>query len=77
MNSIMFPTIFTLACEGLGSRAADGSGLINVAIVGGAVIPPLTGLFADTAGSLQLALVIPAACYAVIAAFGLWTAKRN
>jgi MFS transporter, FHS family, L-fucose permease len=75
-NSIMFPTIFTLACEGLGSRAADGSGLINVAIVGGAVIPPLTGLFADKAGSLHLALIIPAACYAVIAAFGLWAARR-
>ena len=76
MNSIMFPTIFTLACEGLGSRAADGSGIINVAIVGGAVIPPLTGAFADVSGSLQLALTIPALCYAVIAGFGLWTARR-
>lgn len=76
MNSIMFPTIFTLACEGLGSRAADGSGIINVAIVGGAVVPPITGWFADTSGSLQLALAIPAICYAVIAGFGLWAAKR-
>ena len=39
MNSIMFPTIFSLASEGLGSRAAEGSGIICVAIVGGAVIP--------------------------------------
>jgi MFS transporter, FHS family, L-fucose permease len=77
MNSIMFPTIFTLACEGLGSRAADGSGIINVAIVGGAVIPPLTGWFADSSGSLQLALAIPAICYALIAGFGLWTARRT
>jgi MFS transporter, FHS family, L-fucose permease len=76
MNSIMFPTIFTLACEGLGSRAADGSGIINVAIVGGAVIPPLTGAFADASGSLQLALAIPAVCYAIIAGFGVWTARR-
>ena len=75
MNSIMFPTIFTLACEGLGSRAADGSGLINVAIVGGALVPPLTGWFADAAGSLQLALVVPAICYAIIAGFGLWTTR--
>jgi MFS transporter, FHS family, L-fucose permease len=75
MNSIMFPTIFTLACEGLGSRAADGSGLINVAIVGGALVPPLTGWFADAAGSLQLALVVPALCYAIIAGFGVWTAR--
>jgi MFS transporter, FHS family, L-fucose permease len=73
----MFPTIFTLACEGLGSRAADGSGLINVAIVGGALVPPLTGWFADAAGSLQLALVVPAICYAIIAGFGLWTARAR
>jgi FHS family L-fucose permease-like MFS transporter len=36
-NSIMFPTIFSPACEGLGPRAAQGSGIICVAIVGGAV----------------------------------------
>ncbi len=76
MNSIMFPTIFTLACEGLGSRAADGSGIINVAIVGGAIVPPLTGLAADAFGSLYLALIIPALCYVIIAAYGLY-AYRN
>ena len=48
MNSIMFPTIFSLACEKLGPRAADGSGIINIAIFGGAVVPVLTGLLADT-----------------------------
>lgn len=47
LNKVMFPTIFTLACEKLGSRAADGSGIINVAIVGGAVILLLTGVIAD------------------------------
>jgi MFS transporter, FHS family, L-fucose permease len=77
MNSIMFPTIFTLACEGLGSRAADGSGIINVAIVGGAIVPPLTGFAADALGSLRLALVIPAICYAVIAAFGFYAARHR
>ena len=77
LNSIMFPTIFTLACQGLGSRAADGSGIINVAIVGGAVIPPLTGFAADILGGLGLALTIPALCYLVIAAFGLYTARRD
>ena len=76
MNSIMFPTIFTLACEGLGSRAADGSGLINVAIVGGALVPPLTGWFADAAGSLQIALIVPAICYAIIVAFGIYAARK-
>jgi MFS transporter, FHS family, L-fucose permease len=75
-NSIMFPTIFTLACDGLGNRAADGSGVINVAIVGGAIIPPLTGYAADALGSLRLALIIPAVCYLIIAAFGLFAARR-
>jgi MFS transporter, FHS family, L-fucose permease len=74
-NAIMFPTIFTLACEKLGSRAADGSGIINVAIVGGAVVPLLTGVIADLTSSLALALVLPMACYAVIAAFGIYARK--
>lgn len=75
MNAIMFPTIFSLACEKLGPRAADGSGIINVAIFGGAVIPLLTGAIADATGSLAAALVLPAFCYAVIASFG-WYARR-
>jgi MFS transporter, FHS family, L-fucose permease len=75
MNSIMFPTIFSLACEGLGPRTADGSGVICVAIVGGAVIPPLTGILADVSGSLAIALALPALCYAVIAAFGIHAAE--
>ena len=73
-NSIMFPTIFTLACERLGARTAEGSGLICVAIVGGAVLPPLTGHVADLT-SLAFALVVPAVAYALIAAFG-WYARR-
>src|SRR3546814_13129181 len=71
MNSIMFPTIFSLACEKLGARAADGSGIINVAIAGGAVIPALYGTLADHAG-LGVALALPALCYAVIAASGVF-----
>lgn len=73
-NAIMFPTIFSLACEGLGRRAADGSGIINVAICGGAVVPLLTGMLADLS-SLAISLALPALCYAVIAAFG-WYARR-
>jgi len=72
MNSIMFPTIFALACEGLGKKAADGSGIICVAIVGGAVIPPLTGYLADVSTSLSIALALPALCYAIIALFGIY-----
>ena len=75
MNSIMFPTIFTLACEGLGPRAADGSGIINVAIFGGAVVPLATGALADATGSLTTALVLPALCYGVILAFGVFARR--
>jgi MFS transporter, FHS family, L-fucose permease len=74
MNSIMFPTIFSLASEGLGKRAAEGAGVIGVAIVGGAVIPPLTGALADR-GGLHFALVLPAVCYAVILAYGVYARR--
>jgi MFS transporter, FHS family, L-fucose permease len=74
-NAIMFPTIFSLACETLGPRAADGSGIINVAIFGGAVIPLLTGVIADATGSLGAALILPAICYSIIAGFG-WFARQ-
>ena len=73
-NSIMFPTIFSLACEGLGKRAAEGSGVICMAIVGCAIIPLVTGTAADLWG-LKLSLVVPAACYCGILAFG-WFARR-
>jgi FHS family L-fucose permease-like MFS transporter len=73
-NSIMFPTIFSLACEGLGKRAAEGSGVICVAIVGGAVIPPLTGMVADLT-TLSFALFVPALCYVVIVAYGVYARR--
>jgi len=75
MNAIMFPTIFSLASEKLGSRAADGSGIINVAIFGGAVVPLATGALADLTGSLATALLLPALCYAVIAGFGVYARR--
>ncbi|MXO85070.1 glucose/galactose MFS transporter [Altererythrobacter aurantiacus] len=75
MNSIMFPTIFSLACEKLGSRAADGSGIINVAIFGGAVVPLLYGVLADASSSLAVAMILPIACYAIIAGFGLFARR--
>jgi FHS family L-fucose permease-like MFS transporter len=73
-NSIMFPTIFSLASEGLGKRAAEGSGVICMAIVGGAIVPLLAGTAADLWG-LKVALIVPAACYCGILAFG-WFARR-
>jgi FHS family L-fucose permease-like MFS transporter len=73
-NSIMFPTIFSLASEGLGTRAAEGSGVICMAIVGGAIVPYLAGHAAD-AWSLKTALAVPVACYFGILLFG-WFARR-
>lgn len=73
-NSIMFPTIFSLACEGLGERAAEGSGLICMAIVGGAIVPLLTGHAADAVG-LKMALMVPVVCYALILCFGVFARR--
>ena len=75
-NAIMFPTIFSLASEGLGKRAAEGSGIICMAIVGGAIIPPLTGYVADHS-TLKLALIIPALCYVVIALFAIFAGRKS
>jgi FHS family L-fucose permease-like MFS transporter len=73
-NSIMFPTIFSLASEGLGPRAAEGSGIICVAIVGGAVVPLIMGHTADWVG-LKAALWVPAICYAGILSFGIYARR--
>ena len=82
MNSIMFPTIFTLAVAGLGRHTQEASGLLSAAIVGGAVVPPLFGLVADSAlggggvQALRLAFVLPVLCYAYIAWYGLRGSRR-
>jgi FHS family L-fucose permease-like MFS transporter len=73
-NSIMFPTIFSLASEGLGRRAAEGSGIICMAIVGGAIVPLVTGYAADVVG-LKAALTVPAICYAIILGFGVFARR--
>jgi FHS family L-fucose permease-like MFS transporter len=69
-NSIMFPTIFTLAIDGLGRHTSQGSGILCMAIVGGALIPVLQGALADVIG-IHHAFIIPLACYAYIAWYGV------
>ena len=69
LNSVMFPTIFTLAIDGLGRHTEQGSGILCAAIVGGAFIPGLQGLLADSAG-LHISFVLPAVCYLYIAWYG-------
>ncbi|MGD0142508.1 MAG: sugar MFS transporter [Rhizomicrobium sp.] len=73
-NSIMFPTIFALATEQLGTETPNGSGLLCMAIVGGALIPPLTGKVADAFG-LATAFLVPAVCYLWILIYGIMTAR--
>jgi FHS family L-fucose permease-like MFS transporter len=73
-NSIMFPTIFTLAIEGLGDLKPQGSGLLCTAIVGGAVIPPLYGLCTDAVG-FKMAFLLVILCYGYILWYG-WS-RRN
>ncbi|HEY3638514.1 MAG TPA: sugar MFS transporter [Rhizomicrobium sp.] len=73
-NSIMFPTIFALASENLGDEKPNGSALLCMAIVGGAIIPEITGAVAD-ATKLSSALFVPAACYIWIAIYGVLTAR--
>jgi len=70
LNSIMFPTIFTLAIEGLGRHTEQGSGILCAAIVGGAFIPALQGVIADRAG-LHISFLLPAICYLYIAWYGI------
>ncbi|WP_373988201.1 L-fucose:H+ symporter permease [Duganella sp. BuS-21] len=69
-NSIMFPTIFSMALNKLGPLTGQGSGLLCMAIVGGALVPFAQGYLADTI-SLQLSFLVPAACYLFILYFGL------
>jgi FHS family L-fucose permease-like MFS transporter len=74
-NSIMFPTIFTLAIRGLGRHTSQGSSLLVMAIVGGAIVPPVQGLIADVTGNLQLSFLVPFACYLYIMYYGFFGYK--
>jgi MFS transporter, FHS family, L-fucose permease len=69
-NSIMFPTIFSMALHKLGPATGQGSGLLCMAIVGGAILPFAQGLMADVAG-LQLSFLVPAVCYVFILYYGV------
>ena len=75
-NSIMFPTIFSLGEAELGSLSGTGSGLLNMAIVGGAILPVIQGAIADHVG-LHHAFVLPVLCYLYILFFALKGSKPN
>jgi len=69
-NSIMFPTIFSLALSGLEKHTSQGAGILCLAIVGGAILPVLQGVLADSF-SVQFAFILPLLCYVYIAFYGV------
>ena len=69
-HSIMFPTIFALSIRNLGPLTKRGSSLLVMAILGGAVLPPLMGAIADSTKNLQIAFIIPLIAYAYVAFYG-------
>jgi len=69
-NSIMFPTIFSMALNGLGKQTGQASGILCMAIVGGALVPFAQGALADSMG-VQMSFLLPAACYGFVLYFGV------
>jgi FHS family L-fucose permease-like MFS transporter len=73
--SIMFPTIFDLSIKNLGNYTEYGSSLLIMAIVGGALFPPIFGYIGDITGNIQLGYVVPAICFIFISYFGFRSYK--
>uniref|UniRef100_UPI0035CAF6F0 L-fucose:H+ symporter permease n=1 Tax=uncultured Sphingomonas sp. TaxID=158754 RepID=UPI0035CAF6F0 len=75
--SILYPTIFAEAVDGLGTRTKAASALLVMAIIGGAVFPAVMGLVSDATGSIVRAMLVPGMCFLVVLAFGLFSARRS
>jgi len=75
-NSIMFPTIFSLSLNGLKKHTSQGSGILCLAIVGGAIVPLFQGMLADSI-SVQMAFILPMFCYLYIAYYGVKGSRIN
>ncbi len=75
-NSIMFPSIFSLGVAELGGLTERGSGILNMAIVGGAILPLAQGAIADRIG-IQHAFFVPVLCYLYIVFYGLSGSRPN
>jgi len=70
-NSIMWSNIFTLAIDGLGIHTSQGSSLLVMAILGGAILPVIQGVLADGFG-VHFSFVVPVLAYFYIAFYGLF-----
>jgi MFS transporter, FHS family, L-fucose permease len=75
-NSIMFPTIFSMGVAELGPLTGNGSGILNMAIVGGAILPVMQGLIADRIG-IHHGFILPVICYLYILFYALSGSKPN
>ncbi|WP_234002494.1 MULTISPECIES: L-fucose:H+ symporter permease [Sphingopyxis] len=75
--SIMFPTIFALGVQDLGKSTKLGSSLLVMAIVGGALFPPLVGMIADRTQSIQMGMTVPLVSFVVVALFGASMQRRG
>jgi MFS transporter, FHS family, L-fucose permease len=75
-NSIMFPTIFSLGVAELGPLTGSGSGILTMAIVGGAILPVVQGIIADHVG-IHHAFLLPVLCYLYILFYGLRGSRPN
>jgi FHS family L-fucose permease-like MFS transporter len=75
-NSIMFPAIFSLGVAELGCLTGNGSGILNMAIVGGAILPLMQGAIADRIG-IHHAFFVPVICYLYILFYALSGSKPN
>jgi FHS family L-fucose permease-like MFS transporter len=75
-NSIMWSNIFTLSINGLGRYTSQGSSLLVMAILGGALIPLLQGAIADNIG-IQLSFFVPFVCYVYLVYFGVFFIKSK
>ncbi|WP_024330145.1 sugar MFS transporter [Simiduia agarivorans] len=75
-NSIMFPTIFSLGIRGLGAHTSQGSGILCLAIVGGAIVPVLQGVLADSV-SVSMSFTVPLVCYLFIGWYALVGANKH
>ena len=74
--SIMFPTIFALSVKGLGSKTKEGSSLIIMSIVGGAIFPVIMGRISDVS-NIQFAYIVPALCMLMVLYFGVRNMRRK
>ena len=72
--SVMWSNIFSLAIEGLGSLKSQAASLLVMAILGGAILPPLQGALADTVG-IQASFMVPTIAFAYIVFYGIWGYK--